>query len=227
MGTWIKKRKFGFGLFVYLVVALVAVFSFAAYTGNKAVTVGGRATYDIYDEDNMSSNDAYGLVTQQSARAYMDGISGLTPYPITSYTQLSAHTGSGTSYIQLQDGYAYYVDMGLINTSVAAAGGGSTFSGLTVFLIPGAVAHTGVAVYKVDSSTTDVGVRGYPMGGESGATMSAFENFSRFNTGTTSVSVASTLYIEIDAQGEGAMWSSTYDQSKVSCFQTSHSLTSS
>ena len=61
--------------FVFMMAGLLAggTAGWSAYTGNKSVTVGGRATYDIYDEDTMSSDDAYGVATQQSIKAYIDG----------------------------------------------------------------------------------------------------------------------------------------------------------
>ena len=227
MGRWIKKRKFGFSIVVYISVVVFAALAFAAYTGNKAVTVGGRATYDIYDEDDMASDDAYGLVTQQSARAYSDAVSGLTPIPVITYTQLSAHTGSGTSYLQLAAGNFYLIDRLAINASVAAAGGGSSMTGLTVFLIDGTTGGRKVGVGVLDSGATDIGIRGLPYGGadNSGATTSTFQNFSRFDSATTTVSAASTLYIELDSQGESMEFMSTYDQSDVSAFQTSKNIT--
>lgn len=45
----------------------------AASTGDKLVSVGGgKATYDVYDEDTMSSDSAGGVPTQQSVKAYHD-----------------------------------------------------------------------------------------------------------------------------------------------------------
>ncbi len=41
-------------------------------TIDKAVTIGGLATYDIKDEDTMSSDDDRALATQQSIKAYVD-----------------------------------------------------------------------------------------------------------------------------------------------------------
>jgi hypothetical protein len=39
---------------------------------DQAVTIGGRATYDILDEDAMTSDSAISLPTQQSVKAYVD-----------------------------------------------------------------------------------------------------------------------------------------------------------
>lgn len=49
---------------------------------DKAVTIGARANYDIHDEDDMTSNDAFGLPTQQSVKAYVDAQVGGTPAAI-------------------------------------------------------------------------------------------------------------------------------------------------
>lgn len=41
-------------------------------TIDKAVTIGGLATYDIKDEDTMASDGDRALATQQSIKAYVD-----------------------------------------------------------------------------------------------------------------------------------------------------------
>lgn len=41
-------------------------------TIDKAVTIGGSATYDIKDEDTMASDGDRALATQQSIKAYVD-----------------------------------------------------------------------------------------------------------------------------------------------------------
>jgi len=66
-----KKRLLG--MFLALMLALAPAFVMGAAEADKAVTVGGGlATYDIYDEDAMGSDDDEGLATQQSIKAYFD-----------------------------------------------------------------------------------------------------------------------------------------------------------
>ncbi len=43
-------------------------------TIDKAVTIGGIATYDIKDENTMASDDDRALATQQSIKAYADSL---------------------------------------------------------------------------------------------------------------------------------------------------------
>lgn len=43
-------------------------------TIDKAVTIGGLATYDIKDEDTMASDGDRALATQQSIKAYADSL---------------------------------------------------------------------------------------------------------------------------------------------------------
>jgi hypothetical protein len=43
-------------------------------TIDKAVTIGGLATYDIKDEDTMASDGERALATQQSIKAYADSL---------------------------------------------------------------------------------------------------------------------------------------------------------
>ncbi len=48
---------------------------------DKVVTIGGQATYELLDEDNMASNSDKAIPTQQSVKAYVDssiGIGGIT-----------------------------------------------------------------------------------------------------------------------------------------------------
>jgi hypothetical protein len=40
--------------------------------GDKIVTIGGRATYDIVDDDTMADDLTYAIPTQQSVKAYVD-----------------------------------------------------------------------------------------------------------------------------------------------------------
>jgi hypothetical protein len=41
---------------------------------DKIVTVGAKASYDVLDEDTMASDSASSIPTQQSVKAYADGI---------------------------------------------------------------------------------------------------------------------------------------------------------
>jgi hypothetical protein len=41
---------------------------------DKVVTIGANATYNVVDEDTMTSDSAASIPTQQSVKAYSDGI---------------------------------------------------------------------------------------------------------------------------------------------------------
>lgn len=233
MGRWIKQRKFGFGIFVYLAIAVSAMLAFAAYTGNKAVTVGGRATYDIYDEDTMVSDDAYGVATQQSIKSYVDNTSGLTPILVSGTTSFSAHTGSGTSFLQLRGGNFYLIDSSAINTDAMNKGDndGIAASGITFFWPSAETDPAEVVGIAILTGTTKVNVRGAPNvdGGEaiSGTTGSVYENFGAFTTGTSTVAVQTAVWAYLSHAGENAHWQATYEDCAVSGFITNFLLTQS
>ena len=212
-------KKYLIILVALLVSAGIAGGVWAAATRDKlSVAAGTNSFYPVYDEDEMDSN---------ATVAYVDQTSGLTPYPINTYTQLSAYTGAGTSYFQCSGGFAYLVDMGAINASVVAAGlgNGSSFSGVTLHIGSGNTeAGECVMIAKLDSSTTDIGVRGYPAADAIIATASAFETIATMTTGTSTVAVGDTLWIDIDAQGESCTWLYTYDQAAVSAFITGRNI---
>jgi len=67
------RKSFLFLSILFLAVACMFGVSIdVAFAGDKAVTVGGRATYPILDEDAMGSDSDKSLATQQSIKAYVD-----------------------------------------------------------------------------------------------------------------------------------------------------------
>lgn len=54
-----------------------------ALSEHKLVTVGaGKAYFNVVDEDDMSSDSAIAIPTQQSVKAYVDSVSGALPQKV-------------------------------------------------------------------------------------------------------------------------------------------------
>lgn len=91
-----KKRLLG--MFLVLMLALAPALVMGAAEADKAVTVGGgRATFDIYDEDAMGSDDASGLATQQSIKAYVDNLTSTKSFDLPLASCLVDGTGPITA----------------------------------------------------------------------------------------------------------------------------------
>ena len=77
-----------------------AVIVWSAATGDKIFTKGGsHQYYNVYDEDAMGSDDALGIPTQQSTKAYVDAFSGGL-YPGTTgsvWHDVNSNTYEGTT----------------------------------------------------------------------------------------------------------------------------------
>jgi hypothetical protein len=81
--------------------------------GDKVITIGSQATYELLDEDAMTSNSDKAIPTQQSVKAYVDsslGIGGITASAaeINKLDGAGALVASGTQHAHVDDAKVDY-----------------------------------------------------------------------------------------------------------------------
>jgi hypothetical protein len=135
-------RKFTFFLALILVFAFMQGPSMAREETTISINgknLGGYPYADYFDEDDMASDSAYGVASQQSVKAYVDNLATFNPIAgvtvvVIDEDDLSTLTSqaatSGQSVFWLDWGYFYVVDvMSLSNLVFNEAG--TVFSAVT------------------------------------------------------------------------------------------------
>ncbi len=190
--------------------------AFSAALDDKAITAGGgRAYFEIYDEDDMSSDDPYGFATQQSIKAYADGadrditgtrshsasvyLSGTSPVPVAKI----GYTLTGL------EGNTFYIDATAtgINLDECEYGVGPTDgAGVTVYLPTPTEALAGhkITLVKIDSGSTDIF-----------AAVSGTSGMYKIDSGTTDGSTDDGTYA-VDAQYDWITFELAYIDSGTS-----------
>lgn len=170
-------------------VGIVAFLACAGYLaasplGQKVVTVGGNAAYmNVYDEDDMSSDSATGLATQQSIKAYVDN-GNVKDLTTTSDFTSGATTGKGDYAVTTSYNWYYIFNDDCVQ------------SGVTLPSITSAIDGWKVGFKYIGSGTTKFYV--YPASGVT--------NYIESTQGTFTATSDSSL----DAAGDVRVWQARY-----------------
>jgi len=124
---------------------------------DQLVSIGARATYDVVDEDAMTSDSATKIPTQQSVKAYADSLTvsaagAAKHYIVGKVTDIST---SGSTFVVCPIAGTISKIYSTINNAITVGDAALTFELAGVAVTGGAitVAYDGSAAGDVDSAT--------------------------------------------------------------------------